>query len=146
MPGLRFSRGQVNFGLAALDIAYNQLLLGMLRYTPATALYITLVALPVTIVANGLAAVAIPRFGPWRCYFVGMFFVTFGFVFYALWSVYMVEVRVKAVAQESLLGPPSAGRCLLLSERPGFGGLDHPRSSTPTGCGSPASGRSSGSR
>ena len=38
----------------------------MLRYNPATALYITLVALPVTILGNACAAIAIPRYGPWR--------------------------------------------------------------------------------
>ena len=44
--------GQVNFGLAAFGIAYNQLILGPLRYQPASALFIDLVAMPVTIISN----------------------------------------------------------------------------------------------
>eukprot|EP01043_Picozoa_sp_COSAG02_P006756 COSAG02_NODE_195_length_29750_cov_79.793329_18_plen_143_part_00 len=51
----------VNFGLASLDIAYNQLLLGPLQYNTASALFITLAGYPVAIVSNGIAALVIPR-------------------------------------------------------------------------------------
>ena len=81
----------VNFGLAALDIAYNQLLLGVLQYNTASVLLISLAGYPTAIIGNGLAALAIPRYGAWKCWFIGMFFVTFGFVLYGLWTVYFVE-------------------------------------------------------
>jgi hypothetical protein len=51
----------VNFGLAALGIAYNQLLLGPLQYNTASVLLISLAGFPVAIVSNGIAALVIPR-------------------------------------------------------------------------------------
>ena len=53
---------------------------------PASALVIDLVAMPVTIVSNTVAAFVLPRAGPWRCFFVGLFFLSVGFVVYGWWS------------------------------------------------------------
>ena len=106
MVGLCLMVFTVNFGLAALDIAYNQLLLGELQYDTASALFIALAGYPTALIGNGLASIAIPRYGAWRCWFVGMFFVTLGFVVYGLWTVYFLQAGNLQVAR---LGPIVGG-------------------------------------